>query len=65
MHTVGVLVDGWLYGELNDLECAMCMAPAMSVNINVDLPQMPTILARFVLVGMSSLCVGMPSFLSL
>ena len=39
----------------------MCTAPAVSVRINVDLPQMPTISARFVLVGAPSFLVGVPS----
>ena len=38
----------------------MCTAPAMRAIRNVDLPQTPTILARFVLVGMPSILVGVP-----
>ena len=38
----------------------MCAAPAVSVPQNMYLPQTPTILAHFVLVGIPSFLVGVP-----
>ena len=41
----------------------MCTAPAVSVRINVDLPQMPTISAHFVSVGAPSFFGGRALFM--
>ena len=63
LTVASAIVYGSPYGKFSNLECAMCAASAMSAIENMFLPQTPTILARFVLVGTPSFCVGVPSFL--